>query len=128
MSSNQVYCFACKLFQNHRAMISALQSFGFPDWKNISARLSEHEVSKQHTECMQKWRALDMRLAAHTTLDDANQRLILNEKERWRNVLQRIVVIILYLAKHNLAFQGSSDRLFEPHNGNFLGLVESINC
>ena len=34
--------------------------------------------------------------------------------------------ITLFLAKHNMAFRGSSDKLFTEHNGNFLGLVELL--
>ena len=34
--------------------------------------------------------------------------------------------ITLYLAEHNLTFRGTSDTLFTPHNGNFLGLVELL--
>ena len=34
--------------------------------------------------------------------------------------------ITQYLAERNLAFRGTSDTLFMPHNGNFLGLVELL--
>ena len=30
------------------------------------------------------------------------------------------------MAEHNLAFRGSSDKLFIPNNGNFLGLVQLL--
>ncbi|XP_069505594.1 zinc finger MYM-type protein 1-like [Ambystoma mexicanum] len=55
-----------------------------------------------------------------------NQRIINSEIAFWRNVLQRLISITLFLAKNNLAFRGSSDKLFTDHNGNFLCLVELL--
>ena len=54
------------------------------------------------------------------------QQLIQKEMQHWSSVLNRIIAIIQFLAERNLAFRGSVDRLFEPHNGNFLGLVELL--
>ena len=31
-----------------------------------------------------------------------------------------------FLAKRNLPFRGTVDRLFEPNNGHFLGMVELL--
>ena len=75
---------------------------------------------------MQIWTSLELGLHSHTTIDEANELLIRNEKERWRSVFQRLLAIIQYLAEKNLAFRGSVDRLYEPNNGNFLGLIELI--
>ena len=50
-STNRVFCYCCKLFRSNEKI--ALGTEGLCDWKNISSRLNEHEVSKKHLEYMQ---------------------------------------------------------------------------
>ena len=123
-STDSVFCFCCKLFQPNKK--KTLITEGLCDWKNIGSCLNEHEVSKKHLECMQNWRCLELRLSSHTTIDEANERQIRNEKERWRSVFHWLFAIVQYLAENNLAFRGSIDQLHQPHNGNLLGMVELI--
>lgn len=62
-----------------------------------------------------------------TTIDCKNEKLINLEKKRWILVLERIIYVIEYLAEQNLAFRGSSEKLFEQNNGNFLKMIETMS-
>ena len=75
---------------------------------------------------MQTWTCLELRLHTHTTIDEANEGLVRNERKRWRSGFQWLLAIIQHLAEINLAFWGSVDHLYVPNNGIFLGLVELI--
>ena len=56
----------------------------------------------------------------------AVEREIVTETERWRNILKRILDVILFLAERGLAFRGDEEKLGSVHNGNFLGFIEVL--
>ena len=52
--------------------------------------------------------------------------MLYSETKRWNQVFLRLVAIVQFLAERNLAFRGSIERIGEPSNGTFLGLVELL--
>lgn len=116
-----VYCFCCKLFSKKTIN---LNTEGFNDWHNATKSLGEHERSADHNTNMASWRELEVRLAQGTTIDRQEMALAEAERNRWRQVLTRLVAIIQSLAERNLAFRGHTEKLNTPGNGNFLKEVE----
>ena len=122
---DKVFCFCCKI---HRKGIARghLANEGFGDWQHLSSRLKEHEVSFEHVNNMAKWFEMRRRLKKNETIDKVEQKQFEKEKDHWKNVIFRIICIVKFLAKHNLAFRGSNERLYQKNNGNFLGLIEML--
>lgn len=92
----------------------------------MSLNLERHEKSKEHLKCFKSWLDLNKSLKYERTVDAMNERLINFEKKRWKAVIERIVYVIQFLARQNLAFRGHSNKLYESNNGNFLKLMETI--
>ena len=55
---------------------------------------------------MKAWIDLEMRLLENTTIDKNFQEQVNKEKDHWKKVLLRIIVVVKNLGKNNLAFQG----------------------
>lgn len=124
-SLNKVFCFCCKLFSKD-IFPSLLASTGSKDWKHIMERLKTHETSHGHVLCMSQWMELDLRLQKNKTIDKDVQDELNKEKSHWKDVLLRIFSLVTTLAKQNLAFRGSNEKIGEDGNGNFLSFIEMI--
>ena len=71
-----------------------------------------------------KWLDCESRLSLHQRIDATRQKLMNEEIHHWKCALERLMMITMYLAQHNLPFRGSSDKLFTKDNGHFLDLVD----
>ncbi|CAN6719797.1 unnamed protein product [Malus baccata var. baccata] len=120
-----VFCFCCKLFKQI-GIKTCLDNEGLKDWKNIGQRLTTHETSKEHIHYMSEWIELERRFQKCKTIDESVQQQISKEKEHWRQVLWRIIVVVKRLAKVTLTFCGDNEKLYEENNGNFLNVIEMI--
>lgn len=103
---DSVYCFPCKIFQQHKHSDSRLINIGLDDWKHLSDKLKSHESSKAHFQSIQIWMELNLRISKNLTIDNQNLVILEKEKNHWRNVLTRVIGIIHYLAKNNDSFRG----------------------
>ncbi|XP_033132090.1 zinc finger MYM-type protein 5-like [Brassica rapa] len=121
---NKIFCFCCKLLSKSDS--SQLASVGFSDWRNVLKRLKEHESGREPILCMKQWAKLDLRLQKNQTIDKYAQDEINKEKIHWRQVLLRIISVVKTLAKQNLVFRGSYEKIGEEGCGNFLSFIEMI--
>lgn len=89
--------------------------------------LKKHEGSNEYTANMIKWKELDLRIRQGQILDHIQVTALEAERKRLRDVFKRFIAIIQSLAERNQALRGSSDKLFDPDNGNFLKEVELLS-
>lgn len=88
----------------------------------MTMTLISHEKSPEHLTAYKKWHECELRLKLVRCFDNDLQNVINTKAQYWENILERLMSITLYLSKHNLAFRGSPDKLFEKNNENYLGL------
>ncbi|KAK9714746.1 hypothetical protein RND81_06G116800 [Saponaria officinalis] len=122
---DKVFCFCCKVFKKCQGR-GDIVTRGYNDWSHLSLRLKKHETSVEHVKNMTIWYELHLRLGKKQAIHEVAQKYIRKEKEHWKNVLLRIMSVVKFLGKNNLAFRGTNEKLYENSNGNFLGLIEML--
>ena len=61
-----------------------------------------------------------------STIDKSLQEQMNKEKDHWKQVLLRIIVVVKNLAKNNLAFLRKNKKIYQNNNENFLSSIEMI--
>ncbi|GKB68411.1 zinc finger MYM-type protein 1-like protein [Tanacetum coccineum] len=75
---------------------------------------------------MATWFDMRRRLRKNETIDKVAHEQFEKERDHWMKVLLRIISIVKFLAKHNVAFHGTNEKLHVNSNGNLLGLIEML--
>lgn len=113
-------CVPCRLFSDANTCFGANQ--GFNDWKNEKACIEQDELSVSHKEAPMVLRARDPQKGLKVLLDSE----LAQERRYWRDVLERVVVIVRKSTSRGLALKGSDEILGSSHNGNLLMCLEML--
>ncbi|KAL7594851.1 hypothetical protein Lser_V15G31189 [Lactuca serriola] len=122
---DRVFCFCCKVFRKEISK-GKLDGEGYADWHHVTTRVKEHEISLDHLTNRNKWFDMRKRLNLNETIDKVQHEQFKKERDYWKQVLLRIIAVVKFLAKHNLAFRGSNEKLYKKGNGNFMGVIEML--
>jgi len=99
---------------------------GFRKWKDSSPVVS-HEQTSWHRQAFTEWKEMEMRLREEETIKEKLVQEIETARSKGHHILTAFLACIKLLAKRNLAFQGSSDRVDDVKGqGNFLAHVKLI--
>lgn len=131
-SKKSAFCICCLLFSKLKIQSSLEHENGFTIWK-APDRIVSHENARNHRNCFTQWKEMDRNFAANKGIIDVEfQHQVELEKQKWRDILKRILHCIKFLATQNLALRGhreslsSSDDLNTSNAGNFLGLLKLL--
>ena len=97
-STGNVYCFFCKLFGNGS---SAFTHSGYSDWKHSVEQVEMHKAGQSHRNATLTWLARTQVRGIDAELLDQFR----DEASYWREVLRRIVAVIMFLSERGLAFR-----------------------
>ena len=118
-SHSGLYCFCCKLFQS-RNDNSQFVSKPFVNFWHLNPCIFNHENSKIHQQCFDKWKELSLRLQLYQTIDKEMQNLMGKQKDKWIEILHSVIEIIKYLRKQNFPLRSHRANSNSRNQGNFL--------
>ena len=100
------YCFVCFLLSKEQFSSNFSKEEGFFTWIKLNPRIKNHETSPSHRVCMREYLNLVVQLQRSATIDAQLQQQVFAEKQKWKAITERIVEVISYLEKQNLALCG----------------------
>ncbi|KAL4153437.1 hypothetical protein QTP88_001270 [Uroleucon formosanum] len=123
---NRVYCETCWLFAN-RSQKGFKNNWivGINDWHHMNDKINDHEKSQTHIYAS----SVRLHWSENKTINRHTEEQISKEADFWKNVLTRIIKIILYLTEGNTALRGNEGSRKNKSNseGNFIRTVKLMS-
>lgn len=123
--SNRLFCFVCLLFSNNKTVWNDI---GYADIHNFPTAARKHEQSEKHLESSLKYHTfgknrIETRLNSQIQIDiDRHNAKV----DRNRNIFQRLIDIVCFLGKQELAFRGHDESASSVNKGNYLEMVDVL--
>ncbi len=127
-----LFCFSCCVMKgsnvvNHDSMLTK-QDLGIRDnWRKLYEKIHSHEHNPAHLNLYCEWKGLEESLRKHSGIDSGLQNQIETEVRKWHEILGCILDVTLFMSERSLSFRGSSSRIGNPDNGQFLGTLELLS-
>lgn len=126
----RLFCWPCLLFDKDSCYLNnPWVTAGFADLANLSRGIERHGKSKSHIDCAVKLKLFGrVRNGQSLHLERSISTKKLNEHvKRNRDILMRLVVAAVYLARQQQAFRGHSGTPGSANRGNFVELVHAFS-
>lgn len=136
-TAESLFCFPCRLFDsgcgseksdsNKSVLLSNdgwKKEYG---WRKLYEKLPTHERSTSHKNSYIQWRELERRLNETSDIHSQLDSELASRTKYWKEIFQRLLSVVMFLGERGLAFRGTSERIGDPNNGNFLGLIELLS-
>lgn len=118
-----VYCEPCWLFADRNAQYfqNSWCTGKIIDWKGLSKKIKEHEESKIHMNACVTY--------SHRKGKECIGSLLYEKNMRWKEILRRILDVILTLSRCNLPFRGHRENIqkIDIKSGNFLNIIDLLS-
>lgn len=121
-SKDKIYYLHCFLFgiNLHSSLQKTWVKNGFNTWKNVIHALKVHESTPDHITCSMK---LKLKMSSPPILPELDHSCKIQISMN-RKIVSELIDIVIYLARHNLAFRGRRKKWsINSSMGNFKDLV-----
>lgn len=123
---NAAYCEACWLFADRNDKhFKDSWCRGITDWQGFSKKVKDHENSVVHVRACFVYDSWKKGVQVDNLLEFGNQQNI----QRWREIIKRIIDVIIMLATCDLPFRGhreGSVGTVSTNKGNFIHILELL--
>lgn len=125
----RLFCWPCLLFDKDSCYLNnPWVTAGFVDLANLSRGIERHGKSKSHIDCAVKWKLFGrVRNGQTLALSSISTKKHNERVKRNRDILIRLIVAAVYLARQQQTFRGHSGALGSASRGNFVELVHAFS-
>ncbi|XP_026808786.1 zinc finger MYM-type protein 1-like [Rhopalosiphum maidis] len=102
---------------------------GVSNIKNFERKANKHAISERHLVCQEQFKLLGKNIIDHALSEGRRlQAIKYNEQVGInRRILARLIHVVCYLGKQELAFRGHDERKSSLSKGNYLELLELLS-
>ena len=124
--TNRLYCWSCSLFTTDKS--STWVSGGFVSLTNLTKSAHRHQDSAAHLQAMVNLKTFgDTRIDLQLDEQCRNHTTAHNNKVRQnREILKRLINVVTFLGKQELAFRGHDESKDSENKGNYLELLKFL--